>query len=191
MRSSRRFALALALLCTKSVHAGQDNLDSLMSLLAQRAHGHVTFVEQQYLAVLDRPVQSSGELLYDRPDRLEKRTLAPRPESLILEHGSLTIQYGRRTHVLALRDYPQIAPFVESIRAILAGDRAALEQIFQVTFDGSLDNWTLSLVPLDSKAKSVVQQIRIDGRRDELHAVEIRQADGDHSVMTINSSIAP
>jgi hypothetical protein len=188
MRSLPPIALVLALLAASSVHAGQDDLNTLMGLLAQRAHGRATFVEQQYLAVLDRPVQSSGELLYDRPDRLEKRTLTPRAESLILEHGSLTIQYGRHTHVLALSAYPQIAPLIESMRAILAGDRSALEQIFQVSFDGALDKWTLSLVPLDAKAKRVIERIRVDGARDALLAVHIQQADGDHSVMTIRSS---
>ena len=188
MRSLRPIALALALLSASSARAGEDDLDTLMGLLAQRAHGRATFVEQQYLAVLDRPVQSSGELLYDRPVRLEKRTLAPRAESLILEHGNLTIEYGRHTHVLALSAYPQIAPLIESMRAVLAGDRSALEQIFQVTFDGALDKWTLSLVPLDVKAKRVIERIRIDGARDELQAVQIQQADGDHSVMTIRPS---
>src|ERR1700674_3631176 len=138
MRNGGRFALAFALLMSVRSGAADNDLDRLMALLAERTHGHVSYVEQDYLAVLDRPLQSSGELLYERPDRVEKRTLVPRPASLILEKGNLTIQSGRRMRVLALRDYPQIAPFIESIRATLAGDRAALEQVFHVDFEGSL-----------------------------------------------------
>src|ERR1700680_1781860 len=144
MRNRGHFAVALALLLSVRAGATDNDLDSLMTLLAERAHGHVSYVEQDYLAVLDRPLQSSGELLYERPDRVEKRTLVPRPASMILEKGILTIQSGRRKRVLALRDYPQIAPFIESIRATLAGDRAALEQVFHVNFEGSLGNWTLT-----------------------------------------------
>jgi hypothetical protein len=173
------------------VRAAESDLDRLMALLAERMHGHVSFVEEDYLAVLDRPVRSSGELFYDRPDRLEKRTLAPHPASVILEHGSVTIQARGRNHVLALRDYPQVAPFVESLRATLAGDRQALEQIFQVTFEGSLDRWTLTLVPVDAKLKGVAQQIRIDGARDALQTLSILLADGDRSVMTIGASMPP
>lgn len=191
MRNASHFALALTLLVTLRATAADNDLDRLMALLAERTRGHVSFVEQNYLAVLDRPVEASGELLYERPDRLEKRTLAPRPASLMLEKGDLTIQSGRRKRVLALHDYPQIAPFIESIRATLAGDRAALEQVFQLAFEGSLARWTLSLVPLDAKLKAVVREIRIEGARDELHTVTILQADGDRSVMTIGSSIPP
>lgn len=191
MRNAVHFAMLLGLLVPVRIRAAENDLDPLMGLLAERTHGHVSYVEEDHLAVLDRPVRSSGELLYDRPDRLEKRTLAPHPASLILEHGTVTIQSGSRKHVVALSAYPQIAPFIESLRATLAGDRHALEQIFQVTFEGDLDRWTLTLVPLDAKLQGVVQQIRIEGARDELHVVSISQADGDHSVMTIGSSMPP
>ena len=83
-----------------------QDLDKLMALLAQRQHGHVTFVEEHFLAVLDRPVESSGELLYDAPDHLEKRTLKPKPETVVFEHGVITAHRGRHTYVLNLSDYP-------------------------------------------------------------------------------------
>jgi len=184
-------AFALASLLAFEARAAEDDLDRLMTLLAQREHAHASFVEEDHLAVLDRPVKSSGELLYERPDRLEKRTLVPRAASLVLEHGSLTVQYGQRKRELALRDYPQIAPLIESLRATLAGDRSALAGVFQITFAGDLDRWTLSLMPRDPKLKNAVQQIRIDGARDELHVVDILQADGDRSVMTIGPPTPP
>ena len=63
------------------------DLDEVMRLLAMRRHGRVEFVEQHFLAILKRPVESSGELRYDAPDHLEKRTLLPRPENLVLDGG--------------------------------------------------------------------------------------------------------
>lgn len=166
-----------------------DDLDALMSLLAQRKHGHVTFVEEHFLAMLDRPVESSGELLYDAPDHLEKRTLKPKPETLVLNHGVITARRGRHTYVLNLGDYPQIVPLIDSIRATLAGDRAALERIFKVRFDGNLEQWKLVLVPADSTVARTVKEIRIEGSRDAIHSVEIQQADNDRSVMTIGAEV--
>jgi hypothetical protein len=161
-----------------------------MSALAQRKHGHVTFVEKKYLALLDRPVESSGELLYDAPDRLEKKTLKPKPESLVLEGGTVSAQRGRHHYVLDLKQYPQVIPFIESIRATLAGDRAALEQVFKVDFTGSFDHWTLGLVPRDPKLAQTVKEIHIEGEKDVIHSVEIREADGDRSLLTIGADVA-
>jgi hypothetical protein len=166
------------------------DLDALMSLLAQRKHGHVTFVEEHFLAVLDKPVESSGELLYDAPDHLEKRTLKPKPESLVLDHGVITARRGRHTYVLNLSDYPQIVPLIDSIRATLAGDRAALDRIFKVQLDGTLEQWKLLLVPSDGAVARTVKQIRIEGTRDAIHSVEIQQADGDRSLLSIGPEVA-
>jgi hypothetical protein len=170
--------------------AADSDLDRLMSALAQRKHGHVTFVEKKYIALLDRPLESSGELLYDAPDRLEKKTLEPKPESLVLEGGSVAAQRGRHHYVLDLKQYPQVVPFIESIRATLAGDRASLEQVFKVDFTGSFDQWTLGLVPRDPKLARTVKEIHIEGGKDLIHSVEIREADGDRSLLTIGADVA-
>jgi hypothetical protein len=170
--------------------AGED-LDRVMSALAQRKHGHVSFVEKKFIALLDRPVESSGELLYDAPDRLEKRTVKPKPESLVLEGGIVSAQRGRHHYVLDLKQYPQVVPFIESIRATLAGDRAALERVFKVDFTGSFEHWTLGLAPLDTKLAQTVKEIHIEGEKDLIHSMEIREADGDRSLLTIGAAASP
>jgi hypothetical protein len=171
--------------------SGASELDELMGLLATRQHGRVEFVEQHFLHLLDHPIESSGELRYDAPDRLEKRTLKPHAETLLLAGGVLTVERARDRRVLDLRAYPQIQPFVESIRATLAGDRSSLERLFHVEFAGSLGRWTLTLVPLDPNVKRSVAQVRIDGMRDQLLKVEIRQPDGDRSLMTLRPAASP
>ena len=188
---ARFVALLFYCLLAGAADAASPELEQVMTALAARQHGHVTYTEHQYLAVLDRPLESSGELLYDAPDRLEKRTLKPKPESMVLERGVVTVQRGRRKTVLNLRDYPQILPFVESIRATLAGDASALERIFTLTFTGSFDDWQLALVPRDEKLKGTVSQVLLQGRRDDILTVETRVADGDRSVLTIGAPVGP
>src|SRR5579871_543087 len=185
--------MVIAALCgpRARAEAAFSDLNEDMSLLATRQHGRVEFVEQQFLAVLKSPIESSGELRYDAPDRLEKRTLKPHAESLLLTGGVLTVERGHSRRTMDLHAYPQVLPFVESIRATLAGDRGALERLFRVDFAGSVSRWTMTLVPIDSKVKQSVSQVRIDGMRDQLIKVEIRQPDGDRSLMTLRPSTAP
>ena len=197
MRLQRRWVgvvttLALAAACAASAQASvTPAFDELLQLLAARRHGHVTFTEVQQLAMLDRPLKSSGELLYDAPGRLEKRTLKPKARTLILEHDVLTARRGQRSYVMELREYPQVAPLVESIRATLAGDRAALERLFRVQFDGTLAHWTLLLVPLDATLAGAVRDISIQGERDVIRTVQIRHSDGDRSLLTLGPEIPP
>jgi outer membrane lipoprotein-sorting protein len=170
--------------------AAQSDFDQLMSALSQRKHGHVTFVEKKFLAVLDRPVESSGELLYDAPDRLEKRTLKPKPATLVLTGDVVTAKRGHREYVLDLQQYPQVVPLIESIRATLAGDRAALERVFDAKLDGGFAHWTLDLVPRDSKLAASVRKIVLAGETDQIQTIEIQEVDGDRSVLTIGAEVA-
>ena len=168
---------------------GSDPLDALMQGLAARRHGHVSFTEVQYLAVLDRPLDSSGELWYEAPDRLEKRIVKPRPETLVLAHGVLSATRGHHTRTVDLAAWPQIAPFLEALRATLAGDRAALERIFTVELEGDATRWTLRLAPRNPDAARVVSRVEITGAGADLRTVETLQADGDHSLLTIGAEL--
>lgn len=165
-------------------------LDRLMSVLAQRKQGTVPYVEEDYLAILDRPVKSSGVLVYEAPDRLEKRTLEPRKESLVLQGDRLTVERGRRTYRAQVSAYPQVAALVDAIRDTLAGNEQALEKVFKVTLTGTLEDWRLELVPLDESAAHEVRGVEIEGARDRIGSVEILQADGDRSVMTLGAPAA-
>ena len=186
--------LALAALLAVSppiVRSSSDDLQELMSLLAARRHGQVDFVEQHFLAVLKRPVESFGVMTYDAPHRLEKRTVEPRPERLVLDGDEITVERKGHTHVLELAAYPSLLPFIESLRATMAGDLPALERAFNVDFAGNLERWTLTLSPRDSKVSSTVSRVRIDGSRDVLSKVEIFEANGDRSLMTLREHPAP
>jgi hypothetical protein len=178
---------ALLALSPPIVRSSSDDLGQLMRLLAARRHGQVDFVEQHFLAVLRRPVESFGVMTYDAPRRLEKRTVEPRPERLVLDGDELTIERKGHAHVLQLAAYPSMLPFIESLRATLAGDLPALERAFTVDFAGNLERWTLTLAPRDPKVSSMVTRVRIDGSRDDLSQVEILEANGDRSLMTLRN----
>lgn len=186
---ARRALLILSLALTAGMtsvsNAAEWDIDQLMRTLAQTRSGHASFIEKKSIAILEKPVESSGELFYSAPDRLEKRTLKPKAESMLLDHGTLTIEQKGKQHVLQLQSYPEIAAFIDSIRGTLAGDRKALERTYKLNLEGDEQNWTLMLLPLDAKMKKVVARIRISGERNELRNIEINQADGDSSLMTI------
>jgi hypothetical protein len=180
--------LLLGLVCTPAIAAW--DVAQLMQGLAQNKSGRASFVEKKYIALLDKPVESSGELLYTAPDRLEKRTLKPRPESMLIESGTLTVERGKRRTTLRLQDYPELVAFTESIRGTLAGDLAALRRIYNLDLEGTEERWTLTLRPIETKMLEVVQRIRIGGSRAEVKTIEIEQTDKDRSVMVI-APLAP
>lgn len=163
----------------------------LMHELGQVKSAQARFVELKHLAILSAPLEATGTLLYTAPGRLERHTLKPRQESLVLDGDRLTLENKtlnqRRT--FALPDQPVIWAFVESIRSTLAGDLATLSRFYQVNLDGGASDWRLTLKPVEPGMQGVVSEIRIGGSRNWINTVEIIETQGDRSVMTITRDV--
>ncbi|QID16470.1 outer membrane lipoprotein carrier protein LolA [Nitrogeniibacter mangrovi] len=172
-------------IATAAAAATGWTVDRLMHTLAQNAGGTVHFTERKYLAILDTPVESTGTLVYRRPDHLERHALTPRPESMVLDGNALTLTRPSGSLHMDLRDYPDAAALIESIRSTLAGDRAALERNYLLTLSGSQHAWTLDLSPSDTRIAALVVRIRIEGHGGQIDTVSVLQADGDRSEMRI------
>lgn len=165
--------------------AAQWTVTDLMAALAARGSTDATFTERRYVPVLDAPVQSSGTLRFVTPDRIEKHTLQPRAESLVLAGEQLTLQQGQKTRTLALADLPDNGLAINSLRWAMAGDLAALRRGWTVTLHGDRRLWTLSLAPASQAVAQYIESVLIEGRQDQIDRIEIRQADGVRSVMQV------
>lgn len=190
-RTSRLLRIALLAWMSGAAAAQPWTLDQLMQGLAQTRSARASFVEKKTVRVLERPLVASGELSFTAPDRLEKRTLRPRPELLLLQGDTLTLERAGRTTRLDLRSHPEVAAFTESIRGTLAGDRLALERIYRLSLQGSAASWVLTLIPADAGMRALVQRVRIAGRHADISVIEIQQENGDSSLMSVQRLPAP
>ncbi len=183
--------LLLAATSIDSVAAAETaaalGIEQLMQNLGQVKSVRGRFAERKYMAMLTAPLDSSGTLIYTAPGRLEKYTLLPKPETLILDQDKLVIEYKERNQrrTLVLQDYPVIWAFVESIRSTLAGDLRTLKRFYRTSLEGSEDQWRLSLTPAEPKMQTMVKEIHIGGSRNRVRTIEIIEAAGDRLVMTI------
>jgi outer membrane lipoprotein-sorting protein len=184
----RRFVVALAALMALGLASAAQaayDIDQLMSDLASHKGGRARFVEKRHLAVLDKPVQASGEMLFSPPDRLEKRTLLPKPETLVLDKDQLSMERDKRKLTINLNSRPEALAFVDSIRSTLSGNRKALEQDYTLKLEGESPRWVLTLVPLDEAILTLLRRITVTGSGNQVRHIEYLQADGDRTEISI------
>jgi len=190
-------AMAIGLLCAVLAASPARAADPplalgpLMAALAKNGAGTVRFAETKTSAFLKAPAESSGMLTYAAPSRLEKHTLAPRDERFAVDGETVVIETTapnpaeKRRIELRLSEYPAIQAFVESIRGTLAGDLASLRRYYRVELEGTWSDWRLHLLPSDPQMAELVQKVLIGGAGGEVRRIEILEASGDRSVMTI------
>ena len=167
--------------------AADFELSALMELLAAVPSSRDSFSETKHSAVLSAPLLLKGTLAYARPDRLEKSVLAPYEERTVVAGNSVTMENRtlQQSRTFSLSSSSPVSAFVESMRATLAGDRAALERHYRVQLEGKAESWTMTLVPREKKLASLVKRIQIGGARERLRRIEVEEASGDRSVMLI------
>jgi hypothetical protein len=182
----RRMFLLAAMLAGPGTQAADFNVMTLFDTLAKNRPERAAFSEKKFIAILDRPVESSGEIAFVPPDRLEKVTLKPRPESYVIDRETASIERAGKRQTLRLRENPAVAVLIESIRGTLAGDLATLTRTYSVALQGDAKAWRIVLRPLDPTLGTLVERVEIAGREARVSAVEIFQADGDRSVMTLS-----
>jgi hypothetical protein len=184
-----KFAVSLVITLAWSCFAQAQTtfaLADLLALTARQTQVQVNFTEKKFIKGLDAPIESSGELSFEAPSRMTKRTLLPKPETLQLEGRMVTLERGHQSRSLSLDDYPELAVHVEGIRACLAGDRTELERIYRVQLSGTADQWKMVLTPLSDQAATQVKSLFLTGSQADIVGVQVQLADGDSSVMKIS-----
>jgi outer membrane lipoprotein-sorting protein len=177
-------SLLLALACCAAPAWALD-LPELMGLLSKQKGGEARFTEQRFVHGLEGPLDSRGTLSFNAPDKLVRRTLSPRDETMAVEGNTLTLSRGGRSRTLTLDSMPELLGLVEAMRGTLSGDGTTLQRYFRSTVSGSTANWTLDLLPADSRLAAQVRSIRISGRASEVVGLEMEFVGGDRSVMSI------
>ncbi|WP_431276417.1 LolA-related protein [Variovorax ureilyticus] len=161
------------------------DLPELMGLLAQRRSGDATFTEQRFVRGLEGPLDASGVLSFTAPDRLLRRTITPRPETMSVEGNTLTLSRGGRTRTVALDSMPELLGMVEAMRGTLSGNAQSLQRYFRSTLTGTSNDWALDLQPLDERLAAQVRSMRLTGRGGDVLGIEMEFIGGDRSVMNI------
>lgn len=173
MAGSRLFgaAFAFALLLVPSGAPAADDAATMDALLA-RFHGLVglsaRFHEEKHIALLAQPLVSDGTVHYAPPDKIARHTLTPSPASVVLDGATLRFGDGTSERAIDTGASPVVRAFVDSFRAVLAGDRAALERSFVLDFHalgGAGPKWELGLVPRDAPLARIIREIPLRRRR--------------------------
>ncbi|MEJ2633437.1 MAG: hypothetical protein P8011_12095 [Acidihalobacter sp.] len=150
----------------------------------------VPFTETRHIAILTKPLILHGSLIYRRPDFLEKKVTAPIHQRFTLNGDRITLVDAQgRKRTISLDMAPEVSSIVGAYRALLRGDRKALEFNYWTKFSARQDHWQLQLEPKSRKLSQVIKSVVIDGVNARITRITTEQASGDRSVMRIRAPV--
>jgi hypothetical protein len=174
--------LALSAACAPRARAQAPTLDGLLARFAALPGLEAGFREEKRIALLAVPVRSEGRI-YFADDRVMRRVERPDPSLALIADGRLRMRNGDRTEELDIDENPVLRGFVDSFRAVLAGDRARLDRFYraELTAGEGEDGWQLRLVPRDAALRRFLREIRMRGDGVTIREMRMVEVSGDET----------
>jgi hypothetical protein len=152
----------------------------VLQRVASAVKPQVRFREVRTTRLLKTPLVSSGVLRYAPPDRLERETLQPTRETVVIEGLQVAIEREGSQNFVSLISGTPPAAMVQTLRAVLSGNVQELESMFLASAEGSIENWNLRLEP--RSGTTAVREIRISGKDGVVNEIEVLERSGDKTV---------
>ena len=170
------------------------DVSRLMHQFSRVVHAKLVFKETRRSAFVMTDLVTEGHIEYRQPDYIEKNTVSPIVEKVVIDGDSMSIekkgQVGKRDDMVHIQKYrvkshPVLTITVESLRAILVGDIDRLNEGFEIKLDGSRTDWKLDLTPKTPDILNYFKQVLLYGSDARIHKVVSIQADGDQSTVDL------
>ena len=187
---ARIVVLIAALVALPPVQAADDPLQLLTAvirMLGEKTQRQSVFREEKTVPHVTKPLASSGVLIYRHPDRLEKRTLSPIREDLVVEgrRASLTGGDGA-TRVVDIDSHAELRVVIDTLLGVLSGNLTALQTDFDVTAEGDAANWRLILRPRGKDAPRFLRDASVSGQMAAIREIRLLLPQGHWDVITVD-----
>lgn len=139
-----------------------------------------TFSEEKHIALLAKPLRSSGTIYYDRDKGIARTTRTPRPEHVVVTRTTLRFRKGDHTEEIPLDKSKDLKAFALIFPTVLRGERGELEKSFDIGLYGSdAAWWALAFTPKTDSLRAMVRRVVVFGHKSELVALQVVEASGD------------
>lgn len=163
--------------------AAQATPESILSAVAAAPKPPRAFTETVQSKWLKTPQVQSGFVKLEADGTLTKITREP--ESMIVRIGedalTLTQSDGQQRTVPATRS--DVAALLVGLRGVLLGDLSALNKHYALEAEGALEQWSLTLRPLDADLAKRLKRISVTGKAGDIEAVRMVEPDDDERLL--------
>lgn len=170
------------------------DVSKLMHQVSSIAHAKLVFRETRNSAFLVTDLVTEGNIEYRRPDYIEKNTVSPIVEKVVIDGNYLSIERAAhnkkgdntvQVQKYPVQSHPVLAVAVASLRAMLDGNMVRIQEDFEIKLDGSRADWQLDLTPTNPEILKYFDRIALYGSDARIQKVVSIQADGDQSMLEL------
>ena len=154
-------------------------LPDLMRAFAQSGAVRASFQESRMLTVLVDPIETTGQLYFLPPKRLARVTRWPTPSRVIVDDRVVVLEDGLGRRELNLKKSPVGQSLIGGIVLLLGGDLEGLNRLYETAYEAHGEAWTLTMLPINANLRSMIREIRAEGRGRDITRLTTVETNGD------------
>ncbi len=149
---------------SQDIEASDVSLTEVSARLAATAVLRGKFTQSRKIALLEKPLQSSGSFLLSDMGLYwqQDKPLA----SIMIADGERLLQQvdGGSLQAIDVAKNPMVLMFSTSFLSIFNGNEAELRSHFTVEFAAGTDDWSIQLTPTSYPMSEAIETINLSGR---------------------------
>jgi hypothetical protein len=164
-------------------------------LLFHKGHGLVAkFEEEKKVLILQRPLRSTGQLIFLPQRGLYRQLVTPFQQELLITTTAVQQRdYHGRVETIALDKLPFAKALVEGLLTVFSGSWESIHSHFQVYFFSVDPQWKLGLLPKHSMMSQLISCIILEGEKQQVLSLWVHETNGDitHDRFTDSQILTP
>ena len=162
------------------VPPGSTLVSQVAAQLAQARGVRAQFVQTQSLQAMQRPLVSSGTLLFLRDLGAVWRIEQPTRMTYVMTDSGVTVLDATDKPMRGARNAAGVAQVSRMMRAMLTGDLSALYSQFNVNAQGNVGRWHLKLTPAQPQLAQALRGLDLSGDA-YVRSIRVQSANGDET----------
>ena len=164
-------------------------------MLYHRGNGlFAKFEEEKKVLILQRPLQSTGQLIFLPQKGLYRQLVTPFQQELLITTTAVQQRdYHGRVEIMALDKLPFVKALVEGLLTVFSGSWESIHSHFQVYFYSANPQWKLGLKPKHTMMSQIISCIILEGEKHQVQSLWVHETNGDvtHDRFTDSQILTP
>jgi hypothetical protein len=184
---SARHFLVCGMLLLLAGHSSALELQTVLDGTAVTPPARIAFREQRHNRMMSEALVLTGYLEYLEDGRLRKVVESPFQESFLIDRERVEIEQDGETRILSLNKSRSLKALLGGIEAILAGQAASLQRVFDYELTGTEANWSIQLVPKQRRIAKRLNGLLVTGDRESVTSIRVDLEGGEWHLMQIGT----
>lgn len=167
------------------------DLQAILDKTAISPPARVGFREVRHNRLLKEDLIFTGYLEYPQSGTLRKVIETPFEESYLMQSNRIEVQRNGETRDLSAQTGRALSTTLGGIEALFAGDAGQLMAVFELELSGTLDDWSLRLLPRSNRIARQLLGLTVSGDATSVRSIRFDLKDGEWHQMDIVHDAGP